>query len=236
MEKYGKNPLTKNKYKRGDLSANGQKKFWSYKTGYIKKNGEFSGIWLSLSDYSDKITSTSEKQKKYTQENRKKNLEKRINPLTKVLFKSGDQDINNENRYFIGYVSGQKTSDGFHGESWGSWDAYIRVRVGNTFNKLKRRASKKHLPVNVDIDFLVLILPKNMQCPILETKMIFGGKRSNSPSIDRLNPKKGYTKGNVAWVSMLANTVKDNRTPNELRKIADWIEKQEIYKQKVLRK
>ena len=236
MGKYGENPLTKNNYKRGDLSTNGQKKFWSYKTSYIKKNGEFSENWLSLSDYSDKVIEASQKKKEYTQENRKKKLKKRINPLTNVLFKSGDQDKDDKNRYFIRYDRGQRTSDGFHGESWGTWDAYIRVRVGNTFAKLKRRASKKHLTVNVDIDFLVSILPKDMQCPILETKMIFGGERSNSPSIDRLNPKKGYTKGNVAWVSLLANTVKDNRTPNELRKIANWIEKQEIYKQKVLRK
>lgn len=236
MEKYGKNPLTKNKYKRGDLSANGQKKFWSYKTGYIKKNGEFSEIWLPLNHYSDKIAEDIDYRKKFNLENRNRNLVKRQNPLTKALFKPGDQDKDDKTRYFIGYSSGDRTSDGFYGERWGSWDAYIRVRVGNTFYKLKRRASKKYLPVNVDIDFLVLILPKNMQCPILETKMIFGGERSNSPSIDRLNPKKGYTKGNVAWVSMLANTVKDNRTPNELRKIADWIEKQEIYKEKVLRK
>ena len=72
-----------------------------------------------------------------------------------------------------------------------------------------------------------------MICPILEKKMEFGGgkNRSLSPSVDRLIPKKGYVKGNVSWVSLLANLVKNERTSTELRMIADWIERQEIYKE-----
>ena len=63
--------------------------------------------------------------------------------------------------------------------------------------------------------------------------MEFGGgnDRSISPSVDRLIPEKGYVNGNVSWVSLLANLVKNERTSTELRMIADWIEQQEIYKE-----
>ena len=69
-----------------------------------------------------------------------------------------------------------------------------------------------------------------MKCPILETEMDLGGDRFTSPSIDRLKPELGYTKGNAVWVSFLANIVKRERTPSQLRRIAEWIEEQPIYK------
>lgn len=51
-------------------------------------------------------------------------------------------------------------------------------------------------------------------------------KRLNaSPSLDRLNPRKGYVPGNVAVISFIANTIKSNATPTQLRKVADWVAK-----------
>lgn len=61
-------------------------------------------------------------------------------------------------------------------------------------------------------------------CPILGQEMVFGGETNNSPSIDRVLPHLGYTSGNVAWVSKIANTLKSDRTANELRMIADWMD------------
>jgi len=50
-----------------------------------------------------------------------------------------------------------------------------------------------------------------------------------SVSFDRLFPQHGCVIGNVTWASKLANTSKSDRTPNELRQIADWIEAQPIW-------
>ena len=68
-----------------------------------------------------------------------------------------------------------------------------------------------------------------MRCLILDIEIDFAGKRRSSPSVDRLIPELGYIRGNVIWVSLLANVVKKDRTPIELRLIADWIEKQPVY-------
>lgn len=47
----------------------------------------------------------------------------------------------------------------------------------------------------------------------------------NSPTLDKLNPTLGYVKGNVAIISHLANSMKQNVTdPAAFRRLADWLE------------
>lgn len=43
-------------------------------------------------------------------------------------------------------------------------------------------------------------------------------------SLDRIDPSKGYVKGNVWVISNRANTIKNNSLPPELRQIADAVE------------
>jgi hypothetical protein len=42
----------------------------------------------------------------------------------------------------------------------------------------------------------------------------------NSPSLDRIDPSKGYVKGNVWIVSHRGNTIKNDATHDELKAIA----------------
>lgn len=65
-------------------------------------------------------------------------------------------------------------------------------------------------------------------CPILGIKMQIGGNRWNSPSVDRINPSLGYTKGNIAVISYRANKIKTDATPQELSAIVDWLRKQDM--------
>lgn len=229
MGKYRVNPISKRKFKRGDLNENGDKYFLDYRTSHIKKDGYYAERWLSL----DKFKKEKKRRLKYQQnrlaKNRSEKLPKRLNPETGQLFKSGDKNSNGQ--YFINYYSGGKTHQGFMGEAWGTKETYIRARISNTFEKLKKRASAKKIPMNIDVDYLFEIFPiEDIKCPILGTEMFFGGDRFTSPSIDRLSPELGYIKGNIVWVSMLANVVKRERTVSQLRRIADWIEEQPIYK------
>jgi len=53
------------------------------------------------------------------------------------------------------------------------------------------------------------------------------GSKNNdlTPSIDRIDPKKGYVKDNIIVVSMRANRIKNDATVDEIRKVADFYEK-----------
>ncbi len=66
-------------------------------------------------------------------------------------------------------------------------------------------------------------------CPALGVKMeiakLYANDSNYSPSFDRIDPKKGYTKNNIVIVSNRANRIKSDATVNEIRKVADFYEK-----------
>lgn len=65
-------------------------------------------------------------------------------------------------------------------------------------------------------------------CPILKIPLFMGkGKRcENSPSIDRIDNSKGYTKGNVRIISARANAFKNNLTIEEVERILLYMKKE----------
>lgn len=82
---------------------------------------------------------------------------------------------------------------------------------------IKSRAKKSGIPFN--IDHTDLILPE--VCPVLgikiERKIEEGsGYWDCNPSVDRIDPKKGYIKGNVRVISHRANLLKSNASIEEL--------------------
>jgi hypothetical protein len=64
-------------------------------------------------------------------------------------------------------------------------------------------------------------------CPILGIKLELGWRDNYpfAPSIDRIDSTKGYVKGNVAVVSLLANRMKTNATLDQCLAFALNIEK-----------
>ena len=52
-----------------------------------------------------------------------------------------------------------------------------------------------------------------------------GGPSMESPSVDRIIPNKGYVKGNVTWMSMRANYIKQDASSKELSLVASWLKK-----------
>lgn len=87
----------------------------------------------------------------------------------------------------------------------------------------KERARKKGVPFDIEIKDIVI--PEF--CPVLGIPIIIGeGKPiANSPSLDRIIPEKGYVKGNIVVVSQKANTIKNDATVAELRKVLLFYEK-----------
>ena len=92
---------------------------------------------------------------------------------------------------------------------------------------LKDRAKAKNLPMNITPEYLKKFVPDNMICPVLGIKMEIGEKNKsvNSPSIDRIIPEKGYVPGNIIVVSMKANGIKSNATPDEIIKVGKFYKK-----------
>lgn len=88
-------------------------------------------------------------------------------------------------------------------------------------NRARHRAKRSSLDFNISEDDIVI--PD--VCPVFGFPLTINKdhQKSNSISLDRINPKLGYVKGNLQVLSHLANTMKQNATPEELHKFADWV-------------
>jgi predicted DNA-binding protein YlxM (UPF0122 family) len=66
-------------------------------------------------------------------------------------------------------------------------------------------------------------------CPILGLELNYSGygrgreRADFSPSVDRIDSTKGYTIDNIQIISWRANRIKNDATPQELKKIADYM-------------
>lgn len=96
----------------------------------------------------------------------------------------------------------------------------LTASVAKRFNMKKAECKRKGIPFNLDhSDFEI---PE--YCPLLHIRLIEavpqtggkGGGRDNSPSMDRIDPSKGYVKGNVQMLSYKANMIKSNATTEEI--------------------
>ena len=93
----------------------------------------------------------------------------------------------------------------------------------NLFNDAKKRAKKKNLEFNLSLQDIYI--PEF--CPIFGTKLELGKGifQANSPSIDRIDNDIGYTKTNIIVISHKANTMKNNATMEEIKKIIEFYRK-----------
>ncbi len=86
----------------------------------------------------------------------------------------------------------------------------------------KVRAKKFNREFNLEIDDIKI----PTHCPILGielTPKIGAGGGQNSPSLDRIDSSKGYTKDNIQVVSSLANRMKNDANKDQLIHFANWI-------------
>lgn len=82
----------------------------------------------------------------------------------------------------------------------------------------KRRAKVKGWEFNITHEDVKI--PKF--CPYLGIELKYLGGDS-APSLDRIDPLKGYVKGNVQVISMKANTMKSSATQDELVRFAEAV-------------
>lgn len=89
------------------------------------------------------------------------------------------------------------------------------------FYRCKDKALLKGLPFNLDS---YEDIPYSKFCPVFGVELKISGG-IYSPSIDRIIPELGYTKGNVIVVSLLANTIKSNATPDQILTVGKFYAK-----------
>ena len=89
--------------------------------------------------------------------------------------------------------------------------------------RAKQRCKKKGLEFDLTVSDIVI--PD--VCPVLGINLNMNSGKSgaynNSPSLDRIDNNKGYTKDNVWVISQKANAMKGAASAEELLKFAQWI-------------
>jgi len=96
---------------------------------------------------------------------------------------------------------------------------------------IKQRARDFNLDFDLDPEYLQSIFPKDGKCPALGTsfeagtRYAKGKQRAKKISLDRIDNSKGYIKGNVQWVSLLANIIMTNATPDQVMAVAKHYKK-----------
>ena len=104
------------------------------------------------------------------------------------------------------------------------------------FRGIRQRAKNNNIDFDLDADYIKSIWTNT--CPILGIPLYSavyksGGNKkdykakpeTNSPTIDRIDPLKGYVKGKVCVMSYRANMIKNCGTLEEHKKIVDFLSK-----------
>ena len=107
-------------------------------------------------------------------------------------------------------------------------------KKNNDYLRMKRRedprgpmladARKRAKAKGLEFDLVKSDLSIPDICPVLGIPLAVSSKRSaGSPSLDRVDNTKGYTKENVCVISLRANALKNDATIDELEKITNYM-------------
>ena len=95
---------------------------------------------------------------------------------------------------------------------------------GERASKLKIKSRKNKILYDLDGKYLQSIYPEDGKCPALNVEMKAGYDSDwrLSPSVDRIDPSGGYVRGNVIWISWLANCIKTSATPKQIITVGEF--------------
>jgi len=147
---------------------------------------------------------------------------KRINLKTKKIFVKGDVGV--DGKLFVSYQKTVIKKDGTYKEYWTTPQGMFNKHLSMINNSSRIRAKRDSLPHKIDTKYLKDIFPSDKKCPVLGTIMEFGSKdEQNIPTVDKLMPSKGYVEGNLAWISLRANRLKNDATLEEIAKLHKYL-------------
>jgi hypothetical protein len=118
-------------------------------------------------------------------------------------------------------------------------DTFIRGVLDRATNKnhfmnmMKKAVATRHAKGNSAIGVFPASALEYLEqiwtgvCPIFGIKIVLTGSLSDSnyANLDRIDPKLGYIKGNVQWLSARANRLKNNMTIDELKRLYECLVK-----------
>lgn len=109
------------------------------------------------------------------------------------------------------------------------WRVQARKNLGpdslkahrNLIRWARHRAKKKGLSFDITVDDIVI----PTLCPVLSIPLVHAtdSPSENSPTLDRVDPSKGYIKGNVRVISHRANRLKGDAALSEIERVADYM-------------
>ena len=103
----------------------------------------------------------------------------------------------------------------FHGE--------LGKRMSTVVKEMIRRARVRgKYEVNITSADIYKVWSEDNKCPIMGTVYEIGGDRNTSPSLDRIDPSRGYTPDNIQIISTLANNMKSNASEKEILKFCKY--------------
>lgn len=83
------------------------------------------------------------------------------------------------------------------------------------------RARTENLEFNLELEDITIPI----KCPVLGIDLILGAaytQKEYSPSLDRIDSNRGYTRDNIVVISWRANKIKGNATPMELKALYEF--------------
>lgn len=108
-------------------------------------------------------------------------------------------------------------------------DRYDRYKKNSYFKYKVLRAKKRSAELGVPFDLTSEYLESIWTgvCPILGVDLDREADRldEKAPELDRFIPNKGYSQGNVAFVSRRANRFKSDASVEEIERVLDWMKK-----------
>lgn len=106
----------------------------------------------------------------------------------------------------------------------GNYKIYTMVKSARS------RAKKEGIPFDIDEHYVKeLGIPE--YCPVLGIKIDLENedeRKDASPSLDKFYPENGYVKGNVQIISWRANRIKNDGSPEEWLRIAEWCQQEDV--------
>jgi hypothetical protein len=89
--------------------------------------------------------------------------------------------------------------------------------------RCRRRDTLQGRTPDIDVEYVRSIWPEDNCCPVFKTPFTIGNSSvKTNASIDRIDPSRGYVKGNIIIVSFRANTIKNDASINELQTVAEF--------------